>query len=252
MAKQTSSGQCRTISVAMATLLAAACTAFGRGAPARASGASTQQREPDAPLILLTTTDTPPYSYCDAETGEIVGIEIDIASAAAEKLGRKLKVRKAKFPSLLPKVSSGEADMAASGITITEGRRKAVDFSIPYATEGGMFLYRAADPMPTMISAEKLRIGTMDASTYDFYLTYHGIDPIRYDSFANAKDDLLANRLDAVFFDSCAVRVIAEKSGGTLAASRLETRENFGIAVGKGNEALKAALDEAIEARGGK
>ena len=203
----------------------------------------------EAPLVLLTTTDTPPYSYRDEATGEIVGVEIDIARYAADKLGRKLEIRKAKFPELIPMVSSGRADMAASGITITEGRLQAVDFSIPYATEGGMFLYRTGDRMPTMILAETLRVATMDASTYDFYLSAHGIDPIRYDSYPQALADLKAGRLDTVFFDSCAVRLLAE-SDPELSASRLETRENFGIVVGKGNSELKAALDEAIAGRG--
>ena len=203
----------------------------------------------ERPLVLITTTDTPPYSYRDEATGEIVGLEIDIAREAAAKLGRGLEVRKAKFPELLPMVSDGRADMAASGITITGGRRQTVDFSIPYATEGGMFIYRACDPMPTMIRAERLKVATMDASTYDFYLTAHGIDPIRYDSYAQALADLKAGRIDALFFDSCAVRLDAAASGGELAASRLETRENFGIALKKGNAPLKAALDEAIAAR---
>ena len=198
--------------------------------------------------MLVTTTDTRPYSYCDDETGEIVGLEIDIARAAAAKLGCKLEIRKEKFPNLLTMVSAGEADMAASGITITEGRLQTVDFTVPYATEGGMFLYRAGEEPPTMIRAEKMRIGTMDASTYDFYLTSHGLDPVRYGSYVDAMDDLRAKRLDAMFFDSCAVRIDAENSNGEFAASRLETRENFGIAVRKGDTRLKKALDMVITA----
>ncbi|MBO6066765.1 MAG: amino acid ABC transporter substrate-binding protein [Kiritimatiellae bacterium] len=215
---------------------------------ALALAASAMAAEP--PLVLITTTDTPPYSYRDEATGEIVGLEIDIARAAAAKLGRELEIRKAKFPELLPMVSAGKADMAASGITITEGRLQAVDFTVPYAVEGGMFLYRTGEPMPTMIRAERLRVATMDASTYDFYLSTHGIDPIRYDSYPRALADLKARRLDAVFFDSCAVKLLAEEDP-ELSASRLETRENFGIALGKGNTRLKAALDEAIAARRG-
>lgn len=206
----------------------------------------------EAPLVLLTTTDTPPYSYRDEATGEIVGVEIDIAREAAAKLGRELEVRQAKFPELLPMVSEGKADMAASTITITEGRLQAVDFSDPYAHEGGVFLYRAGERMPTMIVAENLRIATIDASTYDFYLSSHNIDPIRYDSYPLALKALKARRVDAVFFDSSAVRLTAETSGGELATSRLETRENFGIAIGKGNKALKAALDAVIAAKGEK
>ena len=112
-----------------------------------------------------------------------------------------------------------------------------------------MFLYRAADPMPTMIRAHRLRVATMDASTYDFYLCAHSIDSIRYDFVTQAVEDLKAGRVDTVFYDSCAVKHVAADSGGVLAASRLETRENFGIAVRKGDRALKAALDEAIAAR---
>ena len=112
-----------------------------------------------------------------------------------------------------------------------------------------MFLYRAGEPMPTMILAEQMRVATMDASTYDFYLCAHNIDSIRYGYFSQAVDDLKAGLVDTVFYDSCSVKLIAEKSDGKLAASRLETRENFGIAVKKGNAQLKAALDEAIEAR---
>ena len=52
-----------------------------------------------------------------------------------------------------------------------------------------------------------------------------------------------------VFYDSCTVRLVAGESGGAIAASPLQTRENFGIAVRKGNAALKAALDAAIAER---
>lgn len=226
----------------LAALLSAGCSGRDADAPPPPPARTNNV------LLLVTTTDTRPYSYCDDETGEIVGLEIDIARAAAAKLGCKLEIRKEKFPNLLTMVSAGEADMAASGITITEGRLQTVDFTVPYATEGGMFLYRAGEEMPTMIRAEKIRIGTMDASTYDFYLTSHGLDPVRYGSYVDAMDDIRAKRLDAMFFDSCAVRIDAENSNGEFAASRLETRENFGIAVRKGDTRLKKALDMVITA----
>ena len=106
--------------------------------------------------------------------------------------------------------------------------------------------------MPTISRAERLRVATMDASTYDFHLSSHGIDPIRFATFDAAMEALRARRVDTVFYDSCSVRVVAEQSGGEFAASRLETRENFGIALGKGHPELKAALDAAIAERGTK
>ena len=225
---------------AAAALVAAGCGG-GRTEPAPA---------PDVPLVLVTTGQTPPYSYRDEATGEIAGEEIEIARSAAARLGRALVVRIAKFPELLPMVAAGEADLAASGITITEGRRQTVDFSEPFATEGGMFLYRAGETEPTMFRAERMRVATIDASTYDFYLTSHGIDPLRYETFDSAMEAFRGRRADTVFYDSCTVRLVAGESGGAIAASPLQTRENFGIAVRKGNAALKAALDAAIAERG--
>ena len=240
---QTFSRRLLAASAAAAALAAAGC---GGGPGGEAPAADVRA---GGPLVLVTTGQTPPYSYRDDATGEIVGEEIEIARAAAAKLGRSLEVRIARFPELLPMVGSGEADLAASGITITEGRRQTVDFSDPFATEGGMFLYRAGETAPSVFRAERLRVATIDASTYDFYLTSHGVDPMRFETFDSAMEAFRERRVDTVFYDSCTVRLVAEESGGTIAGSPLQTRENFGIAVRKGNAALKAALDGAIAER---
>ena len=198
-------------------------------------------------LVLITAAETPPLSFHHEKTGEIVGVEIDIAREVAAQLGKTLEVRECPFPELLPAISEHRADMAASGITITEGRSKTVDFSIPYRTEGGMFLYRAGEEEPTMISAELLRVATMDASSYDFYLCAHEIDSIRYETYEEAVEALESGAIDAIFYNSCAVVITARDSGGKLKASRLELRENFGFAVPKGDSELKRAIDETIE-----
>lgn len=199
-------------------------------------------------LVLVVSGEAPPYSYID-DDGSIVGLEVDIAKAAAAALGRTLVTRKLEFEDLLPALRDGLADMAASGLTITEGRRKTVDFTDSYATEGGAFLYRTGEPMPTMIRAEQLRMGTVDSMTLDFYLTRHGIDAIRYRSCAAAIQDVLDGKIDALFYDSCSLKADAEKFGGRLSVSKLETREPYGIAVRKGCPELMAALNAAIAER---
>lgn len=200
-------------------------------------------------LVLVVSGEAPPFSVFDKETGEAKGIEIDIAKEAAAKLGRRLEVRKTEFEDLLPMVKSGEADMAASGLTITEGRLKSVDFSDSYAADGGAFLYRTGDPMPTMIRAESLRIATVDSMTPDFYLTRHGIDPVRYRSCVTAIKDLLDGKIDAFFYDRFSMKVEADNSGGRLSVSPLETRESYGIAVRKGFTELRDAINAVVAER---
>lgn len=203
-------------------------------------------------FIVVTTAETPPFTYRDEKTGEIVGIEMDIIRAAAAKFGRSVEARRMMFEELLPTVKSGAADMAASGISITEPRKADVDFSLPYAFDGGKFLYRAGERMPTMIRAETIRVAVLEATTYDFYLCSHGIDPVRFRSFPEAVTTLKSNAVDAVFNDGIVVTASAKESNGALAASRFETRENFGIAIRKELPELKAALNAIIAERQGR
>ena len=236
----------KTIETIMAAALCAALAGCGAKDPADAPKQSARNGDE---LIMVVTGEAPPYVYMDDATGEYVGIEVDLAKSAAAKLGKKLKIRREKFENILPMVKAGEADMAASGLTITEGRLRDVDFTDTVATEGGMFLYRAGDKPPTMISVEGKRVGVVDSTTHDFYLTYHDIDPIRYRFCSDAVQDLLEGKLDAIFYDSNAMQADAASSGGRLLTTHLVTRENFGIAVGKGAADLKAALNEAIAER---
>ena len=225
--------------------MAAALAAF---APGCDDGRPREEkvRRDDGTIVVLTPADMPPYSYYDEEAKEFKGIEIDFVRTAAKKLGRKVEVRQCPFDELLGRVKSGDA---VSVITITDARKEDVDFSIPYETGGASFLYRVGDPMPTMIRAETLRVAAVESMTHDFYLSTHGIDPIRFEVYQDAVAALKEGRVDTVFFDDGVVRHTAETSGGKLAASRRETREHFALAIRKGMPELMAAINTAIAER---
>lgn len=100
-----------------------------------------------------------------------------------------------------------------------------------------------------MVLAETIRVGVLEATTYDFYLCAHGIDPVRFWSYNEMLKALYENRIDAVFNDGVVVVSAAQESNGALSVTPFETRENFGIAVRKELPELRAALDEVIAAR---
>ena len=213
----------------------AAGAGCGRGGEEESGG----DREKDRPLVLAVGPDIPPYAFIDRESGEVRGIDVGIVRAAAERLGRKLVVRPAPFAEILPAVKNGTADFAAAAITITEGRKHDADFSDSYAEEGCAFLYRAGEEPPTMIRAESLRIGVVESVTADFYLTRHGIEPFRFEGLPELVEELLAGRLDAVFYDRPALVVEAEASGGAAVSACTITRfqpaesSSAGAAVGE-------------------
>ena len=73
-----------------------------------------------------------PFSYID--NGEMKGIDVDIAQAVCDKLGYELKVEDMEFDAIVNSVKSGKADFGAAGMTVTEDRKKSVDFTDPYTT----------------------------------------------------------------------------------------------------------------------
>ena len=72
----------------------------------------------------------PPYEYVDGK--EIVGFDIDLARAICDKLGKELEIVDMNFDSVIAAVEAGKADFGMSGITMTEERKKTVDFSDSY------------------------------------------------------------------------------------------------------------------------
>ena len=203
-------------------------------------------------LVFVTTLGSAPYAYEDEKTKEYAGIDVDIARAAAEKLGVPLRIVPMEFADLLPSVKSGKADFAANAITITPARARDVAFSRPYASDGSAFLYRAGSVVPTVPRAERLRIGCQEASTCLFYLCYHNIDPYCFNEYDDAVAELAKGNLDAVFHDAEAIRETVRASKGVYAITPLETRENYGVAVRKDYPALLEAVNRVIAERGAK
>ncbi len=233
----------------LCNIVIAAVLAALSGCGERADSTKVQATRDPSVLVAVTTPELPPYSYVDKKTGRIEGVDIDIIRNAAKKLGMTADIRATPFADMMPMVKNGDADIAAGGLTITEGRSRNVDFSIPYATGGSAFLYHAGAKVPTMITMEQMRVAVVESMTQDFYLARHGIDPIRFSAIEDAIESLRSNKVDVVAYDMPALRVIVKESGGRLAVTPLETRELYGIAVSKSRPDILAAVNEAVEDR---
>ena len=83
-------------------------------------------------LVMATNAQFPPYEYY--ESNEIIGIDVEIGRAIADKLGRVLSIEDMEFDSIINAVSSGKADIGLAGFTITEDRKKQINFSDSYTT----------------------------------------------------------------------------------------------------------------------
>lgn len=220
---------------------------------ARSARPPIDQRVADGsrPLVFLTHPTEPPCSYVD-ETGAIVGTDVDMARRIAAKMGRGLVMEGVAFSDILPRLKAGTADFAICSITITEARRRDIDFSEPYGAEGACFLYKNGGLLPRMSQIATLRIGAETDTVQDIYLCRHGCDPMRFDSLEEAVMALERDEIDAVFFDATPLRTMAAKSGGRFAVTQLVTREGYGVAVDKRRPDVLAAANAVIAEGGAK
>ena len=98
-------------------------------------------------LVVGTASGFPPYEFIDTSKAEktVVGIDIALAQKIADKIGVKLEVQDMNFSAILSSLAAGKVDIALSGITPTDERKKTVDFSDVYLNDQNIILVRKED-----------------------------------------------------------------------------------------------------------
>lgn len=121
-------------------------------------------------LIVATNAQFKPYEYY--ENGEIVGIDIDLMKAICDELQMELKIEDIEFDSIITSVQSGKADVGASGMSVTEDRKKNVDFSNFYAETKQVIIVRDTENITNNLSfLDKLQQNFVDSSRWSYIVT---------------------------------------------------------------------------------
>ncbi len=198
----------------------------------------------DNSLKMITEATFPPYEFLRGQ--EIVGIDVEICRAVARKLNRPFKAETVDFDSVIPAVISGKADLAAAGITVTEDRKKNVDFSIPYVKTGIVVIFKKASPFTDAAQLKGKKIGVQSGTTSETYvLEQLKQEPERCKSPAEAVAALKAGRVDFVISDIDPAKNCV-KGEADLALSDFITSEEYAVAIRKGQPELLKAIDETI------
>lgn len=92
-------------------------------------------------LVMATNAAFKPYEFY--KESNIVGIDVDMAQAIADKLGMELEVIDMDFDAIINAVQSGKADIGVAGMTVTEERLKNIDFTDTYAKAKQVIIVRA-------------------------------------------------------------------------------------------------------------
>ena len=209
-------------------------------------------------LKMGTNASFPPYEFYDDETGEIVGIDAEVADAICAKLGCVCYIVDMDFDAIIPAVTTGKIDFGMAGMTVTEERMQSVDFTTSYATGIQVVIVKEDSEITSVddLFAEGAnhKIGVQQGTTGDLYCSWdiedEGLGSV--ERFKNGTDAVLAltsGKVDCVVIDNEPAKNYIAANEGLKILDTEYAVEDYAIALAKDSELteqINAALEELI------
>ena len=251
MAKITTRHFLHTSGLVLAGLLLAACSKKEPVAPVVTAPATAPVV---AAKVYVVGTDAA-YAPFESqnEKGEIVGFDIDVVKAAAQKGGFEVKFLNTPWEGIFNSVAQGDRDMLVSSITITPERKQTLDFSTPYFDAQQLIAVKSDSKIAKFTDLTKLKVGVQNGTTGDEVITkLQGKDSPnvkRFESTPLALKELEGGGVDAVVADNGVVVHYVNNNPASKFKTIADTSfasEQYGIAVKKGNTELLDKINKGL------
>ena len=202
-------------------------------------------------LVFGTNAEFPPFEYV-AGTGVIDnfdGIDMAIAKQIAEENGMTASINNMEFDSLLLALQNGQVDAVIAGMTITDERKEAVDFSEPYYTATQVMIVRDDSDIKKASDMKDKKIVVVQGYTGETCVQDLGYS---YEAFKKGSETILEltnGKCDVVVIDSAtAEKYVADNQGIKIVEDPdAFAAEEYGIAVKKGNTELLDKINASIK-----
>lgn len=196
-------------------------------------------------LTMATNAEFPPFEYLEGE--EIVGADVDMAKAVAEKLGLELEITNIDFDAALTGASTGKYDVAIAGITANDERKENMDFSDDYYQAAQAIIVMADSEIKTAADLEGKTISCQEGTTGEQYLLDENYSIQSFKTGAEAISALTTGKVEAVVIDNAVAKALSEKQEGkTVVLDEALTEETYAIATKKGNTELLEKINKAL------
>lgn len=207
----------------------------------------------DGKLHMATNAAFPPYEMV-TDDGGYEGIDVEIATKIAEKLGLELVVDDMDFSSVITAVQTGKSDIAMAGLTVTDERKKNIDFTDSYATGKQVIIVKEGSDIKSADDLGDKMIGTQEATTGYIYCSDtvenggYGEDHVTaYTNGAMAVQALIEDKVDCVIIDSQPADEYVKANEGLVILETPFTIEDYAIGVSKDNTDLTSAVNNALK-----
>jgi polar amino acid transport system substrate-binding protein len=239
-----------------AGVLLAACgkQSTETAAPASAPAMASAPAPTPAPKVLVVGTDAA-YAPFESqnEKGEIVGFDIDVVNAVAQKAGIEVKFVNTPWEGIFNTLQQGDRDFLVSAITITDERKQTMDFSSPYFDAQQLIAVKKNSKVSKFDDLKKLKVGVQTGTTGDEVVTKlqgkNSTNVKRFESTPLALKELESGGVDAVVADNgVVINYVANNSalGFKTVSDKGFVPEQYGLAVKKGNTELLEKLNKGL------
>lgn len=201
---------------------------------------------------LLTTCTHLPYPPFQSEIdGKVQGFDVSLIDLVADDLGVKQTIVDQPFENFKTggSLNAGQCDLAAAGMTITEERKKNVDFSDPYFEATQAVLVDKKSGISSFADLKGKKVGAQAQTTGEDYAKSKGLDPVSFESSDAVLNGLRTGQVQAVVIDYPVVQGWLKDKANADAfevAEQINTGEQYGFTVKKGNTKLREAINKAI------
>jgi len=197
---------------------------------------------------MATNACFPPFEYYVGD--QIIGIDVEIARTIADKMGLKLHISDMSNDEILQSIIKGKNDIAMSTFTITDERKKVVDFSDPYAYGIQAIIVREDSGINSADDISKAgKIGVQKDSTgEELVIRDFGEEKLAsYNKISTALLDLNSGKIDTIIVDR---DVSLKYANGNVGLKVLDTDyavEDYGIIIRKGNTELRDEINAILK-----
>lgn len=209
-----------------------------------------EQIKADGVIKIGTEGTYAPFTFHD-DQGKLTGFDVEIAEEVAKRLGVKAEFIETKWDGMFAGLDAKRFDMVANQVTIRPDRIEKYDFSSPYIVSKAVLIVNSETAnIKAFEDLKGKKSGQSLTSNLGDLAKSYGAEIVQVDGFNQAIDLLTSKRIDATINDSLSfldfkkqrpdapIQVVAEQ----------ETKDESGLLFDKGNEALVAEVNKALEA----
>jgi putative glutamine transport system substrate-binding protein len=233
----------------MTVMVVTACTSNSENST---DGSSIENIKKRGKLVAGVKYDTYLFGYKDPSDKQIKGFEVDLMKAFAKKIlgdENKVEFKEVTSKTRIKLLDAGDIDVIAATMTVSEERKKQVDFSNIYFLAGQSLLVKNDSTIKSINDLKGRKVSTSKGSTSAKNMKKMAPEAIleEYENYADSLTALKSGKVEAVTTDDSILMGMQQQNPDLKLVGGQFTKEPYGIAVKKGNSELQKELNAFIK-----